>query len=193
MNINFDVDIDMADRDAFLKVIDHVPASIKRANGYEKHKTGVYFQPIPKFCIEDYSTIDHKQAEQLGYFKVDFLNNSVYKDIESESQLNRLISQEPIWSLLEEEDFVKMLFHISNYSSIVKDYKPVTVEQLAMILAIIRPAKKHLQGLSFDEISKTVWDKPDDDSYYFKKSHAIAYALTIVVQMNLISEKAISG
>ena len=30
MKINFDVDIDMADRDKFLKLVDVIPASIKR-------------------------------------------------------------------------------------------------------------------------------------------------------------------
>jgi len=33
-----------------------------------------------------------------------------------------------------------------------------------------------------------VWVKPEDGSYYFKKSHATAYAMAIVVQMNLICE-----
>ena len=40
---------------------------------FDKHNTGVYFQPIPSFPIEGYSTIDHKEAEEMGYFKVDFL------------------------------------------------------------------------------------------------------------------------
>ena len=30
MKINFDVDIDMADRDEFLKLVEHIPASIKK-------------------------------------------------------------------------------------------------------------------------------------------------------------------
>ena len=34
---------------------------------------------------------------------------------------------------------------------------------------------------------KEVWEKPTDGSYFFKKSHAVAYAQAIVVQMNLIS------
>ena len=70
----------------------------------------------------------------------------------------------------------------------VKSYKPSSVEQLAMILAIIRPGKKHLMGKSFDEIAQTVWDKPVSDEYYFKKAHAIAFATAIVVQLNLICE-----
>jgi len=97
---------------------------------------------------------------------------------------------EPLWDLLEHEEFVSQLFHISNYSNILAQYKPTSVEQLAMILAIIRPGKKHLIGKSWNEITKQVWVKPTDGSYYFKHSHAIAYAVAIVVQMNLICEKA---
>ena len=39
------------------------------------------------------------------------------------------------------------------------------------------------------KINQEVWVKPIDNSYYFKKSHAIAYAIAIVVQMNLIVEQ----
>ena len=56
-----------------------------------------------------------------------------------------------------------------------------------MFLAVIRPAKKHLIGLSWSEIAKTVWDK-NDDGYSFKKSHSIGYAHLVVVHMNLIEE-----
>jgi DNA polymerase III alpha subunit len=33
-----------------------------------------------------------------------------------------------------------------------------------------------------------IWKKPDNGEYYFKKSHAIAYAVAVVVHMNLICE-----
>jgi len=190
MGFDFDVDIDMANRDDFLRLVKHTPASIKKDNTFTKHNTGVYFQTVPMFPIEGYSTIDHKQAEQEGWFKVDFLNNSVYQDVKDEAHLTRLLATEPMWELLEHQEIVSQLYHINNYADVVKTYKPVTVEQLAMILAIIRPAKKHLMGKPFDEIEKTVWDKPSDGEYYFKKAHAIAFATAIVVQLNLICESA---
>ena len=43
MKINFDVDIDMADRDKFLNPVDLFVRS-KREDAFEKHNTGVYFQ-----------------------------------------------------------------------------------------------------------------------------------------------------
>lgn len=191
MKIDFDVDIDMANREDFLRLVNHTPASIKNANGlYSKHNSGVYFQTIPAFPLEGYSTIDYVTAENEGWFKVDILNNGIYKDVKDDAHLTRLMKLEPIWDLLQHKEFVTQLFHIGNYSHILLQYKPTSIEQLAMILAIIRPGKKHLIGKSWEEIVASVWTKPADGSYYFKHSHAVAYAVVIVVQMNSICELA---
>lgn len=189
MKIDFDVDIDMADRDRFLKNVQHIPASIFREGEYTKHNTGVYFQNIPHFPLEGYSTIPYREAEELGFFKVDFLNNSIYTDVKSEAHLDRLM-KDPDWSLLENAEIVKLLAHIGSYSDLVTTYKPQSVEQLAMLLAIIRPAKKHLIGESWENIEKEIWEPTEDGSYYFKKSHSISYAMSIVVQLNLLVEQA---
>ena len=70
MKIDFDVDIDMANRDDFLKLVNVTPASIEKDGKFTKHNTGVYFQNIPKFPLQGYSTIDHKQAEEEGLDKI---------------------------------------------------------------------------------------------------------------------------
>ena len=84
MKYDFDVDIDLADRSEILNILDHTPASILKDGKYTKHNTGVYLQNIPVMPLEGYSSIDHKRAETEGWFKVDFLNNSIYKDIRNE-------------------------------------------------------------------------------------------------------------
>lgn len=188
MKINFDVDIDMADRDKFLKLVDVIPASIKRDGEFEKHNTGVYFQPIPNFPIKGYSTIDHKEAEELGYFKVDFLNNHVYEGIKDETHLDKLLNTEPMWDLFGHKEIVEQLFHIGNHYEIVQQHLPNSIEQLAMILSMIRPGKRYLVGNSWEVIEKDIWQKTD--GYFFKRSHAIGYATLIVVQLNLIVESA---
>jgi DNA polymerase III alpha subunit len=66
--------------------------------------------------------------------------------------------------------------------------KPKTIEQLAAVLAMIRPAKRYLIGQDWNKVLDEVWVKPAGDEYYFKKAHAVAYAHVIVVQMNLICE-----
>ena len=191
MKINFDVDIDMADRDKFLELVDNIPASIKRDGEFEKHNTGVYFQPIPSFPIEGYSTIDHKEAEEMGYFKVDFLNNHVYEGIKDEVHLDKLLNTEPMWELFGHKEIVEQLFHIGNHYEIVKQHMPKSIEQLAMILAMIRPGKRYLVGNTWEVIQKDVWQKTED--YFFKRSHAIGYATLIIVQLNLIVETTLQA
>ena len=188
MKIDFDVDIDMANRDDFLKLVNVTPASIEKDGKFTKHNTGVYFQNIPKFPLQGYSTIDHKQAEEEGWFKVDFLNNHVYKDVIDEQHLDRLVGTEPMWELFKHQEIVEQLFHISNHWDIVKQHPPTDIEHLAMILAMIRPGKRHLVGKTWKQVEKDVWVKPKDDTYFFKKSHSYGYALAIVVQLNLIVE-----
>ena len=188
MKFDFDVDIDMADRTDFLKLVRHTPASIEKDGNFTKHNTGVYFQNVPKFPLQGYSTIEHKQAEQDGWFKVDFLNNHVYEGIDDETHLDKLVATEPMWELFEHKEVVEKLFHISNHYDIVNQHLPTSLEQLAMILAIIRPGKRHLVGKTLEEIEADVWVKPNDNSYFFKKSHSYGYALAIIVQLNNICE-----
>jgi DNA polymerase III alpha subunit len=100
---------------------------------------------------------------------------------------------EPLWDLLLQDDFTDLLFHVNGHGSLLKQMKPSSIEELAMCLALIRPAKRHLIGKDWTEIGQTIWTKPDNGEYYFKKAHAIAYAHVIVVQMNLICESISYG
>jgi DNA polymerase III alpha subunit len=180
-----DIDIDFADRTRVLDLIKHVPATI---DGVKKHNTGVYVQDIPVNPLTGQSSIEYKTAEARGYFKIDFLNVSIYKDIKDEGHLNRLLSTEPLWDLLEQDEFVNLLFHLNGHGTVLRKTCPTSVEQLSAVLAMIRPAKRHLIGQDWTTIMKEVWIKPTTDDYYFKKAHAVAYAMAIVVQMNLICE-----
>ena len=184
-----DIDIDVKDRDVLLEKLKHIPASIIQNGEIKKHNTGVYFTDIPVHPFTNTANIDYKQAEDRGYFKLDILNVGVYEKVKDEKHLQQLINQEPDWSLLEHKEIVEQLFHIHNHYDIVSKLKPKSVEQLAAVLAVIRPAKRSLLNATWPEIESNVWIKPNDDSYYFKKSHAIGYALAICVQMNLMSNR----
>jgi hypothetical protein len=188
-----DIDIDFVDRQRALDVLKHIKSSRIENENTVAHNTGVYFQSIPYDPVTNLSTLDYKTAEQRGYFKLDFLNAGVYKGIDSEEHLIQLMNQEPLWDLLEQSEFVDLLFHVSGHSPILKSMKPRNIEQLAAVLAIIRPAKRHLIGKSWDEVFEDVWTKPNNGEYYFKKAHAVAYAVAIVVQMNLICEQISVG
>jgi len=84
MRVDTDVDIDVYDRDELLKGLRHVVASMKKDGEDVKHNTGVYFQPMPRNPLTNLATINYEEAEDLGYMKIDFLNNSVYKGVKDE-------------------------------------------------------------------------------------------------------------
>lgn len=183
-----DIDIDFADRDTILNLIKHTRASREDHNDLVPHNTGIYVQPIPSNAVTNLANIDYKTAEERGYFKIDFLNVGLYKDIKSEEHLVQLMNTEPLWDLLEADEFTDMLFHVNGHGNILRTMQPRSIEQLAAVLAMIRPAKKKLIGKDWNKVMKHIWVKPDNDEYYFKKSHAIAYATAVIVQMNLICE-----
>lgn len=182
-----DIDIDVTNRDVLLEKLKHIPASIIQDGVIKKHNTGVYFTDIPVHPFTNCANINYKEAEDRGYFKLDFLNVGVYDKVKNEKHLQELIDQEPDWKLLEHKEIVEQLFHIHNHFDIVNTLKPKSVEQLAAVLAIIRPAKRYLAKQNWNEIESNVWKKPTDGTYYFKKSHAVGYALAICVQMNVLS------
>ena len=188
-----DIDIDFADRTKVLDIIKHVPASME-ANGIsKKHNTGVYCHSIPHNPLTGMSTIEYKEAEERGYFKIDFLNVNIYAGVKDEAHLKQLMEVEPLWDLLEQDEFTNLLFHVNGHGHVLRMMKPRSVEELAAVLAIIRPAKKYLLGKSWEEVLKEVWTKPTTDEYFFKKAHAVAYAHAIIVQMNLICESISYG
>lgn len=182
MKINFDVDIDVPNREFLLEHLDYVTARAEN-NKHGRHLSGIYLQPIPFDPFTGVSTIDHKEAEKLGYFKIDILNNSVYEKVSSNEELDEL-TKDPMWELLTHQEVVARLPHVNMHGVLLRQYKPSSVEELAIVIALIRPGKKRLQGKSFDEIRPEIWKKPEDDSYYYKKGHAISYAMSIVVALN---------
>lgn len=187
-----DIDIDFADRDAALSVIKHIPASIFKQEQIQKHNTGVYVNPIPADPFSGLSNIDYQSAEELGYVKLDFLNVHVYSLVKDEQHLNQLIAKEPLWEMLVYREFVEQLIHINNQFDIMckMPERINSIPRMAMFLSVIRPAKRHLIGLPWKEVAKTVWEKPDNDAYFFKKSHAVSYAQLVAVHMNLLTESS---
>jgi hypothetical protein len=96
---------------------------------------------------------------------------------------------EPDWTVLKERATVEKLIHLGNsYDLIQRMPEPIdSIPRLAMFLAAIRPAKRHLIGKTWKDVNETVWDK-DNTGYSFKRSHAVAYAQLVVVHMNLLKE-----
>lgn len=184
-----DIDIDFIDREEALSHFKHIRARREESGKAMKHNTGVYMHEVPYDPINNLSSIIYDKAEEQGLFKLDFLNVSLYKGIKNEQHLTQLMDKEPLWELLEQDDFTDMLFHVNGHGQILRRLKPTNIPQLAAVLAMIRPAKRHLIDQDWQDIMTEVWKKPESDEYFFKKSHATAYAVAVVVQMNLICEQ----
>lgn len=192
-NFKSDIDIDFADREQILALLDVTPSSIIRDGKLVKHNTGVHPTAIPVDPFTGYASLDYNDAEARGYVKLDFLNVNLYKQVQDEQHLISLM-QEPDWAQLYDPAICSQLIHVNNhYDTLLKMPEPVdTVARLAMFLAVIRPAKRHLIGKTWKDVSLTIWDKVEGE-YAFKKSHAVAYANLVVVNMNLLEEQNLAN
>ena len=190
MKFRSDIDIDFADREQAIGLLDVTPASILRDGELVKHNTGVYATMVPVDPFTGQASLDHNVAEDRGYVKLDFLNVNLYKQVKSEQHLVELM-REPDWAKLYDKSICDRLMHVNgHYDLLLQMPEPVdTIPRLAMFLAIIRPAKRHLAGKTWKEVGLTIWDRPNDDTYYFKRAHAVSYAQLVVVNLNLLSEQ----
>lgn len=187
-----DIDIDFADREAALSGLTHVPASMIRDSRIIRHNTGIYFHAVPIDPVSGLCSIPYDRAEQGNCFKIDLLNVGVYQMVRDEQHLLDLMERPLDWSLFEEPVFVSNLFHLGNHADLTARLKPQSIEHIAMVLALIRPGKKHLQARcqsqGFDSIRDEIWIQDETDGYVFKHAHAISYAMLVYVHANLLVE-----
>lgn len=178
-----DIDIDFADRETILGLIAHTPARL--SNG-KKHNSGIYVTDIPQDPINQCAAIDHEEAEQRGYFKIDFLNMTVYQLIKDPAHYQLMLDQEPPWSKLwTDPKWAGNLVHVGNYVDLLSVMRPDSIPRMAAFISIIRPGKAHLQRRPWSEVFESVWDGNDSRGYTFKKSHAVSYAALVALHMNL--------
>lgn len=182
-----DIDIDITPKFKPDTLFNITHASIVEKGELKKHNVGVYFQNIPKDAVTGLAAIPYKEAQDHGFFKIDMLNLNILENFESKEEIRKLIKIEPDWSLLEDEEVVAKLFHLSKHYETVYKLKPKSVSDLADCLAIIRPNKVHLVDKYVKNkraVQKELYTKRDASD--LRKSHAIPYALLIVLQLHLI-------
>ncbi len=185
-----DIDIDFFDRKKALENLRYVLAVEVHGNQRRKHLSGIYFHDIPVDPVDNMAVWEYKTAEQKGYFKVDFLHNTIYEKVRNEDHLVDLLVREPPWDVFNDEDIVNNLSHLAGHFDVVKKIQPKNIEDLAVCIALTRPGKIYLQKKPRAEIDKEIWIKTE--KYYFKKSHAISYASAIIVQLNLLIEETMN-
>ena len=180
-----DIDIDFADRETVLKLIQHVPA---RQSNERKHNSGIYVTAIPADPVNQCAAIDYQEAEQRGYFKLDFLNMSVYQLIRDPAHYEAMLTATPPWERLwTDHAWASQLVHVGNYIDLLRVMKPDTIPRMAAFISVIRPGKAHLQTRPWAEVFASVWDGDESRGYTFKKSHAVSYAALVALHMNLTS------
>jgi hypothetical protein len=184
-----DVDIDFANRNSILDLIKHVPARQENNGEVRKHNSGVFVTDIPVDPINKCSALDYREAENRGYFKIDFLNQSVYELIQDQAHYDRMLAKEPNWNLLLDKKFCERVVHIGNYADLVKEMRPDSMPRMAAFIAIIRPGKAHLRRQPWETVFASVWDGDDSRGFVFKKSHSLGYAKLIALHINLLEEK----
>lgn len=189
-----DIDLDLPTTFDPADFFNITKASMVKDGKLIKHPAGAYFQNIAVDKVTGLSAIPYKQAEELGYFKIDFLHLNVLDHFSSKNELRELLKTEPDWLLLQSATEVAKLFQISKHFDVLVQIKPTSVMELADSIALIRPAKKHLleEYLRHKERTRPkLYTKPKNNKYYFKKGHAVSYALTIVLQLHLITANRI--
>jgi hypothetical protein len=184
-----DIDIDLADRDQLLKLIHAIPARQTTQGQTRRHNSGVYVTDIPYDPVNECAAIDYELAEDLGYFKIDLLNMSVYQLIKSPEHYRQMLDQEPDWTRLwTDANWAKQLVHVGNYTDLLASMRPDSIPRMAAFISIIRPGKAHLQNQPWSEVFESVWDGDDSKGFVFKHAHAIGYAALVALHMNLLSQ-----
>ena len=181
-----DIDLDFANRDDVLRLIQHTPA--RQSNG-KKHNSGVYVTNIPRDPVNNCAALNYETAESRGYFKLDFLNMSVYQLVQDPAHYESMLITTPPWERLwADREWARQLVHVGNYTDLLEHMKPDSIPRMAAFISIIRPGKAHLQTRSWAEVFASVWDGDDSQGYTFKKSHSISYAALVALHMNLLNQ-----
>lgn len=184
-----DIDIDFADRQQILSIIKHTAAMQHHDGKVRRHNSGVYVTDIPRDSINDCAAIDYQTAEQRGYFKLDFLNMSVYQLVRDPEHYKSVLAADVNWARLWTDPiWAAQLVHVGNYADLLQTMKPDSIPKMAAFISIIRPGKAHLQNRSWAEVFAAVWDGDESRGYTFKKSHSLGYAQLVALHMNLLED-----
>lgn len=191
-----DIDIDLADRDQLLSLLDVTPARMHLQEGtVRRHASGVYPTNIPWDPVNQCAAIHFQTAEQLGYFKIDLLNMSVYTLIRDQVHYEEMLAKEPPWERLwTDSAWASQIVHVGGstaHTKLLRTMRPDSIPRMAAFISIIRPGKAHLQNQPWDRVFETVWDGDASQGFVFKKSHAVSYACLVALHMNLLNQPGV--
>lgn len=179
---SFDVDIDIKPTIDRTKYGTRAMVYNETTQKISPHAAGIYLHDVPVDPVTNLCAFDYKHGNQQGHPKVDLLNNTAYELFESKQDIIDTMEVSVDWDLFLDEEIVSKLPHIGNHFDLVRRISPMSVLDLADVLALIRPGKSHLVSdyiKNKDKTRKVLYRRSTEA--YFKKSHAISYAMMIVL------------
>lgn len=119
--------------------------------------------------------------------KLDFLHLSVYDKFKSRKEIDDLLKIEPEWTYLLLPSVQPKLFQLAKHGDILNNLQPKSIIEVADVMALIRPGKKNLLALykKDKENTRKILYSKDDTGYSFKRSHSLAYAYVVILQLHL--------
>lgn len=188
MKFSGDIDIDLPTTFNPRSLFSWTRASLIKDDELRPHACGYYPQSIPIDELTDLAAIPFKEAEAIGYGKIDFLHLSLLNHFKSRAEIDELLEIEPDWGLLLLPSEQTKLFQLANHGEILTEIKPKSIEELADVLALIRPGRKQYVKLykTQREATRKILYAKAEKGYSFKKAHAISYAMVVVLQLHLI-------
>lgn len=189
----FDIDIDVSSSCKKDQYGIRAMVYNEETNKVLPHPSGYYLEEIPVDAQTGLASIPYEKAEEYGFIKVDLLTNTAYDGFASKADVLTAAEKEPDWKMLTKREIVEKLPHLGKHYDELQRFRCDSVESLADFLALIRPGKIHLMDEYLKNpktIRRWLYVKPKD-GIYFKKSHAISYALMIACVMNNMRESDI--
>lgn len=197
-----DIDIDFADAQAVKKLFKDriVLASQIENDDIKKHNVGVYFQTIPIDkelniaaipCLITGETPRRDRAGELGYIKIDLLEVKLLQKFKSKSEIRQLLKIDPDWTMLENENIVQQLFQIRKHFDVVSQVRPKSIQELADVLALIRPNKRKLLDEYIKDPVKVrenlLYKREEGEKSSFRMAHALPYSMLIILNLHYIN------
>ena len=184
-----DIDIDISPKTKISKIFPEWPrASLVKDEKLHPHPCGYYQQEMAKDDITGLAAIPHNFAEDIGYVKLDFLNLNFYQSFSSRQEIEELLKEDPDWGLLLLPSVQGKLFQLAKHGELLNEVRPRSIDEIADVMALIRPGKRILLGLyKKDRINtrKMLYFK-DETGFAFKRAHSYAYAMVVVLQLHLV-------
>lgn len=187
MDIDIDTPSAFDPRDIFPDI---TCASMVNNGRFRKHPAGVYFQKLPSEPTQDIACVPYDIAPHFDLFKVDFLHLSLLDVFDSKAQIRELMTKDPNWNMLEDEDVVAELFQLKNHYDVIQLVQPRSIQELADCVALIRPGRRYLlDQYKADPVwaRRELYKQPLPKGC-FKKAHAIAYAFNISLQLHMFDK-----